>query len=247
MNNCPHCQSPIYAIEEVLECETCKTPHHAKCWNENNGCGSETCSSQDQQVEVEAVPQQNPQPQEVAPLSTPKTSDHSGKTKTTSATESYWLHRDGKRYGPYSEAALQKHLSSGNAGQDDHLQAVGSGEWTTLRKVLAQSGASQPTGNTGNSTRTAQTPREKFRKTRPNNHMVWAILTTICCCLPFGIPAIVYAAQVDKKFQQGDFQGAEKSSRTAKTWCLVAFGLGIAYVAAFVIFNLVTEGMNGGY
>ena len=247
MNNCPHCQSPIYAIEEVLECGTCKTPHHAKCWNENNGCGSETCSSHGQQVEVEAVPEQNPEPNEVAPSSTPKPSEHKEKATRASTTDSYWLHRDGERYGPYSEPALRKHLSSGNASQDDHLQAVGSGEWTTLRKVLAQSGASRSTGNTGNSTRTAQTPREKFRKTRPNNHMVWAILTTICCCLPFGIPAIVYASQVDKKFQQGDFQGAENSSRTAKTWCLVAFGLGIAYVAVFVIFELVTEGMNEGF
>ena len=30
------------------------------------------------------------------------------------------------------------------------------------------------------------------------NHLVWAILVTIFCCLPFGIVSIVYAAQVNR-------------------------------------------------
>ena len=34
---------------------------------------------------------------------------------------------------------------------------------------------------------------------KPSNNLVWAILTTICCCLPFGIVSIVYAAKVRKK------------------------------------------------
>jgi hypothetical protein len=57
---------------------------------------------------------------------------------------------------------------------------------------------------------------------KPNNHLVWAILTTVLCCLPFGIPAIIFASQVDGKYASGDYQGAEESSRKAKTWSLVA-------------------------
>jgi len=60
------------------------------------------------------------------------------------------------------------------------------------------------------------------------NYLVQAILCTICCCLPFGIVAIVYAAQVNGKVAAGDMAGAEAASKNAKTWCWVAFGCGIA-------------------
>ena len=60
------------------------------------------------------------------------------------------------------------------------------------------------------------------------NYLVQAILCTLCCCLPFGIVAIVYAAQVNGKVAAGDMAGALATSKNAKTWCWVAFGCGIA-------------------
>ena len=60
------------------------------------------------------------------------------------------------------------------------------------------------------------------------NYLVQSILVTLCCCLPAGIPAIVYAAQVNGKLQSGDITGAMNSSKNARTWCWVSFGLGIA-------------------
>ena len=36
------------------------------------------------------------------------------------------------------------------------------------------------------------------------NHLVEAILVTLCCCVPLGIPAIVYGAQVGPKVAAGD-------------------------------------------
>ena len=55
---------------------------------------------------------------------------------------------------------------------------------------------------------------------RPNipNHLVKAIISTLCCCLPFGIVAIVFAAQVNGKLDSGDYAGAQKSSEQAKFW-----------------------------
>ena len=59
------------------------------------------------------------------------------------------------------------------------------------------------------------------------NYLVWAILATICCCLPTGIVSIVYAAQVNGKVARGDLEGARQSSNNAKTWAMVSLGLGI--------------------
>jgi heme/copper-type cytochrome/quinol oxidase subunit 2 len=61
----------------------------------------------------------------------------------------------------------------------------------------------------------------------PNNHLVWAILSTILCCIPVGIVSIVFAAQVNGKWQAGDYAGAQASSQKAKTWAIVSAVLGL--------------------
>ena len=68
-----------------------------------------------------------------------------------------------------------------------------------------------------------------------SNYLVPAILTTLFCCLPFGIVAIVYAAQVNSKIAAGDYAGAVETSRKAKIWCWVSFGLGFAASALWFI------------
>ncbi len=59
------------------------------------------------------------------------------------------------------------------------------------------------------------------------NYLVWAILATLCCCLPGGIVAIVYAAQVDGKLASGDYHGAVEASNNAKMWSWISFGGGL--------------------
>ena len=53
------------------------------------------------------------------------------------------------------------------------------------------------------------------------NHMVWAVLSTICCCLIGGIISIVYASKVNARLARGDIDGAWAASRTAKLWIIV--------------------------
>ena len=60
----------------------------------------------------------------------------------------------------------------------------------------------------------------------PSN-LVWGILTTIFCCLPFGIVSIVFAAQVSSKQAAGDYAGAMDSSRKARTWAIAAAVSGV--------------------
>ena len=65
---------------------------------------------------------------------------------------------------------------------------------------------------------------------RPNipNHLVKAIISTVCCgCLPVGIVAIVFAAQVNGKLDAGDYAGAQKTSDQASLWGNIAIGLGV--------------------
>lgn len=62
---------------------------------------------------------------------------------------------------------------------------------------------------------------------RPKNWLVEAILVTLFCCLPFGIAAIVNAANVNSRYDAGDQEGALRASEEARKWTRVAFILGI--------------------
>lgn len=82
------------------------------------------------------------------------------------------------------------------------------------------------------------------------NYLVQSILVTLCCCLPLGIVAIVFSAQVNSKLAAGDVAGAMDASNKAKMFCWIAFGIGIAVTLISLMFNgammfqAFQEGMN---
>ena len=66
------------------------------------------------------------------------------------------------------------------------------------------------------------------------NYLVQSVLVTLCCCLPFGIVAIVYSAQVNGLLAGGNIAGAIKASNSAKMWGWIAFGLGLLIQVAYI-------------
>lgn len=67
------------------------------------------------------------------------------------------------------------------------------------------------------------------------NYLWQSIVVTIFCCWPLGIPAIVYAAQVNSKIAKGDIEGARASSKNAKMWCWIALGTGLFVGLLYII------------
>jgi len=61
----------------------------------------------------------------------------------------------------------------------------------------------------------------------PPTNLVWAIITTVLCCLPAGIVAIIYALKVTNKYREGDIEGAKQASETGAWWCIASIILGI--------------------
>lgn len=55
------------------------------------------------------------------------------------------------------------------------------------------------------------------------NYLVQAILVTVFCCMPFGVVAIVFAAQVSSRLAAGDYAGAVDASNKARMWCWISF------------------------
>lgn len=69
----------------------------------------------------------------------------------------------------------------------------------------------------------------------PSSNLVWAILTTIFCCLPLGIVSIVFAAQVNGKWAAGDYAGAQESSRKARQWAIISAVVGLVGLVLYVV------------
>ncbi len=78
--------------------------------------------------------------------------------------------------------------------------------------------------------------RASYQQNIPN-HLVWAILVTLCCCLPFGIVAIVYSTQVSTHLQVGNYEAAQKASNAALTWILVSVIVGFLCGGGSLFFN----------
>lgn len=74
---------------------------------------------------------------------------------------------------------------------------------------------------------------------KPDNYLVWAILSTLFCCLPLGIASIVFAAQVDGKYNSGDYAGAVDSSEKAKKFAMWGAIAGVVVIVLYVLFIVV--------
>lgn len=74
-----------------------------------------------------------------------------------------------------------------------------------------------------------------MNQVQPKNYLVEAILVTIFCCQPFGIVSIVYASQVNSKYDSGDYDGAQRASSSAKQWMTWGLVAGLVTVVGVVI------------
>lgn len=68
---------------------------------------------------------------------------------------------------------------------------------------------------------------------KPKNYLVESILVTIFCCLPLGVVGIVFAAQVNSKYDAGDYAGAEQASKQAKQFMMWGLIVGLVVLVAY--------------
>jgi hypothetical protein len=71
---------------------------------------------------------------------------------------------------------------------------------------------------------------------QPQSYLWLGILTTLLCCIPFGIISIIYATKVDNLWACGKFDEAKRSSRTARNWGIAA---AVSFIAIFIIYFLI--------
>lgn len=72
---------------------------------------------------------------------------------------------------------------------------------------------------------------------KPNNYLVLAIFTTLCCCLPLGIYAIVLSTKVNNLYIMKQYEAAQQASDDAKKWSLIGIGVGIVFDIIYTVIN----------
>jgi ABC-type multidrug transport system permease subunit len=69
----------------------------------------------------------------------------------------------------------------------------------------------------------------------PDNYLIWAILSTVLCCLPAGIVSIVYSTKVSGLWAQGRYPEAQAASANAKKWAIISAIVGVVVGVIFAI------------
>ena len=75
------------------------------------------------------------------------------------------------------------------------------------------------------------------------NYLVPAILS-LFCCMPLGVVAVIFAAQVNGKVAAGDIAGATDSAKKAKMFSFIAIGLGLLLILCYIVFIVLIGGLS---
>ena len=81
---------------------------------------------------------------------------------------------------------------------------------------------------------------------KPDNYLIWAILSTLLCCLPFGIVAIVKSSKVDTLWYAGNHAEAIQASNDAKKWSIISAVVGLVGGLLYVIFYVILVAIGVG-
>ncbi len=132
-----------------------------------------------------------------------------------------YIHRNGQQQGPYTLPQLTLMTLT----PDTPVWYEGLADWMPA----SQAPLTATLFNAQDSVPPASTPRmpQRCNDVKPSTYLGWAIVSCILCCLPLGIVAIIYAAQVNDKWLRGDYDGAYRASQNAQIWTIAAIVLGI--------------------
>ena len=156
----------------------------------------------------------------------------------------YYMHTGGQQLGPFEESELLSHGLTASTmvwreGMPDWVAASQVPELSHLLPPIQQPPSYQPQPGYG--------PQQPYgaRPPMPATYLVWAILATLLCCMPFGIVSIVKASQVSSLYSQGRYQEAVAASEAAKKWAIWSAVAGVVISIIVIVLQIVGIGLLG--
>ncbi len=147
----------------------------------------------------------------------------------------YYIDKNGVQAGPvypreFGKLGINKHTMVWRDGMTRWLPAGQLSELSFYFEIDSkQNGQIPPVGN-------HQQPLVNTQQ-KPDNFMVWAILSTLVCCLATGIAAIVEANKVDNYWYAGKYQESIKAMNDARKWTFISLAIGIIGYLLLMLFG----------
>ena len=145
---------------------------------------------------------------------------------------------DGTEYGPFNAGQMIDYIEDNRANVHTLAKTLEGTEWKPLSEfpefstALAKKATTPPPLPAGARPTISPSP---FQVHDIPTYIVPAIFVNLCLCPVFAIPALFYAAQVNKKLNAGDIPAAKKASLNARKWCWIGFVGGALSAAAYSI------------
>ena len=154
----------------------------------------------------------------------------------------YWINHNGVQSGPLGldelkEMGLTSSAYVWHEGLDDWVKITQLPELQGLYETVVDTTVEQPTTTPDETQQPVQPYQQPYQPQQaaeqpvnepcPPTNLAWAIISTVLCCLPTGIVAIIYATKVSNKYNAGDIEGAKRASETGAWWCIASIILGI--------------------
>lgn len=75
-------------------------------------------------------------------------------------------------------------------------------------------------------------------------YLILSIISTLCCCLPFGVVGIVFSAKINSAMLAGNLEEAQNNAKMARIWIIVSFAIGILTWLIYMVL-IVTGAVSG--
>lgn len=174
----------------------------------------------------------------------------------------WYYSSEGNQHGPVSQGELSSLIQSGAVRPSDLVWQEGMAEWQPVASIAAFSSAPPPLPDFpghpagapplpatftpgGNPFAPPLASIHPSQMAHVPNYMWQSIVATLICCLPFGIPAIVYASKVEPFLRQGNVRAAQEASAKAKMWCNIAAGVGFIVVLLWALVGGMSNSSRG--
>lgn len=75
-------------------------------------------------------------------------------------------------------------------------------------------------------------------------YLILSIISTLCCCLPFGVVGIVFSAKINSAMLAGNLEEAQNNAKMARIWIIVSFAIGLLTWLIYMVL-IVTGTVSG--
>ena len=147
---------------------------------------------------------------------------------------------DGSKFCPHCGAKqneVQPNAEQENAVKNDPVQATGAAK--TTENATGYQDAAGYQNNSGYQNVTGYQNNGQKPEINYVPYLVLSIISTVCCCLPFGIVGIVFSVKINSAMNVGNYEEAAQNAKMAKIWTIVSFVVGLVVGILYFIFGII--------